>query len=464
MMAEALILALGGTIVGVAWSLFGVYLGALVILSNPPAAYAIRGMFLAIALLVHGFLRSHTPRLFLFVLLLIIVSVVLLTSPAQQVTGLLATQILYPILMATGVILLVNICIFPEFTSAFMGQMTIETLNDIANSLRDAGGYFIQENQGRSALPFTEDTEGLLDQGNQGDSIDSKDGSDAGAQGTERPSAIKKEDVTSAKGAPPDPRATNGGASRISSLFGSRSTAEVKPPEPAKRIALNDLTAAKSRIRSKLDSCKAAQRECNFELAYSVLSPQDLKSISTRVMAKIAANTIAVISACESKYALLGDDTGVDSKTPDRRESGDQEQEDGRKQDDTDVSDTDHDVSGSSTPRHQKDSLDKPTVANKKQKRLSGKHKRNGIDKDELELVKPKREIEYGDVQLLRHLLKRIAKPYDNLQVVLDRSIDVLSTCVAYAYVRFPLYSYAAQYSTDRIPGRFPASVRSKDS
>jgi hypothetical protein len=78
-------------------------------------------------------------------------------------------------------------------------------------------------------------------------------------------------------------------------------------------------------------------------------------------------------------------------------------------------------------------------------------------------LVKPKRDWVWR-CSALTTSLKRIAKPYDNLQVVLDRSIDVLSTCVAYAYVRFPLYSYAAQYSTDRIPGRFPASVRSKDS
>jgi hypothetical protein len=55
---------------------------------------------------------------------------------------------------------------------------------------------------------------------------------------------------------------------------------------------------------------------------------------------------------------------------PDRRESGDQEQEDGRKQDDT----------------------ESVIKIKNQEKRLSGKHKRNGIDKDELELVKPKRD------------------------------------------------------------------------
>ncbi|KAI9878666.1 MAG: hypothetical protein M1830_000282 [Pleopsidium flavum] len=156
MMAESLILALGGTVVGVAWSLFGIYLGGLAIQSNSPAA------------------------LFLCVLLLIIVSVVLLTSPAQQVTGPLATQILYPILMAAGVILLVNISIFPEFSSAFMGQITIETLNEIADTLRDAGRYFVQEGQGPSTPPVTGQTQGLQGQAYNGGSIDHED--DYGAQ------------------------------------------------------------------------------------------------------------------------------------------------------------------------------------------------------------------------------------------------------------------------------------------
>ena len=159
MLAEALILTLTGTVVGLAWSLLGIYLGSLVVPSNLSAAFAIRGFFLAIALLCHGFLRSHTPRLFLGVLLLIIVAVVQLTSPALQVSGVLATQILYPVLLAVGVILLVNVCIFPEFSSAFMASITIETLTKISHALRGSGVYFIGEGQDHSTLSSTERTE-----------------------------------------------------------------------------------------------------------------------------------------------------------------------------------------------------------------------------------------------------------------------------------------------------------------
>ena len=116
-LAEALILALSGVLLGLAWSNLGVYLSSLIIGSHPNAAYAVRGLFLTIALMIHGFLRSYAPRLFVAVVLLIIVSVVNLLSTAKQVTSAGVTQILYPVLIATGVILVVNLLVFPEFSS-----------------------------------------------------------------------------------------------------------------------------------------------------------------------------------------------------------------------------------------------------------------------------------------------------------------------------------------------------------
>ena len=142
-MAEALVLAISGTLVGVGWSSLGLYLSSLVYHHNPPAAYTIKGLFLVVAMMCHGFLRSHTPRLFIFVLLLVIVDVVGLTSTATAVTKLGVTQLLYPILTASGVLLLVNTMIFPEFSSGFLGVTTIETLGETVGALRDAGKYFI---------------------------------------------------------------------------------------------------------------------------------------------------------------------------------------------------------------------------------------------------------------------------------------------------------------------------------
>lgn len=241
-MAEALILTVVGTVLGVGWSILGLYLGSLLIHSNPPAGYTIRAIFLALAFLIHGFLRSHTPRIFLGTVLFIIVAVVTLVSPAKDVTSASATQILYPILLAVGVLFLVNISIFPEFSSGFLGKTTVETLQELSETLKQAGSYLVQET----------------------------------ARQSEPGAGTDKED------------------------------------EP---ILIEDVTASKAKIRAKLSGCKSTQSECNFELAFSILPPRDLKAISDVKMTKLTMNVIAIIGACESKFALAGDE-GLQGPTP----------------------------------------------------------------------------------------------------------------------------------------------------
>ena len=393
-MAEALILAVSGTFLGLAWSLFGVYLGSLVIDQYPPAAYAIRGSFLAIATLFHGFLRSRTPRLFIFVLLMIIVCVVSLISTAKTVTTGEATQILYPILIAAGCIVVINLCIFPEFSSRFLGQTTIDTLCETAKALEDAGYYFIE-------------AEGT-----------------AAAKGTSQKSSKEKKDSSSVERKSRDSAKAKSRGAKLSiyeNLKGivrgiTKSTSnDDETLEETQKIFLKDLTDSKAKIRKKLADCNAAQRECNFELAVSVLPPRDMKPVSVTAMKKMVANTIAVISACESKFALLGDDQaegilseGKKPSTQKAKGAGHDESEEVRGANATDSPPT--------------EASDEDPVLNQ--------------DKAELEMIKPRREIEFGDARLLRYLLMRVAKPYEDLHNVVARTVDVVTACLAYAYVR----------------------------
>lgn len=461
MLAEALILTLSGTVVGLAWSVLGIYLSSLVVPLNLSGSFAIRGFFLGIALLCHGFLRSRTPRLFLGVLLLIIVAVVLLTSPALQVTGVLVTQILYPILIATGVILLVNVCIFSEFSSAFMASTTIETLNEISDALRDGGAYFIRENQGHGTLLSTEHSEHVPGKDKDGDTH-SVGGN---ARVNDGPAALKEKVDIELDNMATRPGLTERLSTQVSGISAPKPLGQAEHPDSAegtaKEKSLEDLTAATSKVRTKLKSCKAAQRECNFELAFSVLPPQDLKPISSQAMAKVVANTIAVIGACESKYALLGDDVDLDNQIVEHCEGGPGKAKRHEKSD-SDASDTEQTASGPSTPKSQKDLGEEPNVHDRKEKLPGEPHKRGILGQGDLDSVKPKREIEFGDVQLLQYLTGRIARPYHDLQVVLDESVDVLSICIAYAYVRFPPYSNAGDNATDKATGRYRASIWSK--
>ena len=238
MMAEALILLLSGTVLGLAWSLLGIYLGSLVYKANPPGAYAIKGFFLAVAMIFHAFLRSRTPRLWIFLVLLMIVSIVSLTSTTTHVTSISVTQILYPILMAAGILLLVNLFIFPEFSSSFLGQMTIDTLNDTAHALENAGYYFTLATD-----PAGDTGEGDPASPNNADNAPSIEENQVKTQ----TSAVSNVFISLTR--------------RIKNLFVLRTISPTKHEirEVDESVSLTDLTTSKGKLRIQLSKCKAAQ-------------------------------------------------------------------------------------------------------------------------------------------------------------------------------------------------------------
>lgn len=409
-MAEALALATVGTLVGTGWSMLGIYLSSLVFNDNPPAAYTIKGVFLLVALMVHGFLRSFSPRLFLSVLLLIIVSVVNLTSTATVVSKAMATQILYPILTAVGILLLINTCVFPEFSARFLGITTIDTLGETVGALRDAGNYFIH------SIECLEDVEGVNSPKPTEGQVDP--GTTA-EEPKEKPSERR------------DPL-----FSRIFHYFSQKETEKptgVEADVAPKNVKLEALTSLKSKLRGKLASCKAAQQECNFELAWGVLPPHDLKPISATAMKALVANVIALIGNCESKYALMGDrddrtaDDGTDAGSPTRTDVlSAEDSEDARSP--SIAVDSSHDESEG------KSDTDREHKAKKRKTRKNKRSSRLEAERENLELVKPRKEIEFGDIELLKFLVKRIAKPLADLQEKIDRSVDVVTSCLAHCY------------------------------
>lgn len=324
-MVEAMTLVIIGTSLGTAWSTLGLYLGSLLISSNAPAAYTVRGIFLAIALLLHGFFRSHTPRIFLGTVLFIIPNVVSLVAPTKTLTATNVTQIIYPIFMAVGILLIVNVIVFPEFSSSYLGGTVTGGLQEIASVLRQSGEYFTQ---------------------------------------------IK-------------------GPKRDNSEGGEQERQVYK---------MSSVSASKAAVRAKVNACKAAQRECNFELSYSTLPPRDLKVV-TQLMAKISGNVAAIIGACESKFALVGDDSESESiisnETSTRGEGANSS-----------------DGTGAHTTTTSAIKLE-----------------------DELELVKPRREIESGDPDLLLQLIQEITPPYMDIQGCADRAIDSVISNISYVYV-----------------------------
>jgi uncharacterized membrane protein YgaE (UPF0421/DUF939 family) len=400
-MAEALILTLLGTLIGTAWSTLGIYLSSLIYSTNEPAAYTVKGLFLVVVVFSHGFLRSHTPRLFIMVLLMIIVSVVSLTGQSVTVSLTLVTILLYPILTAAGIILVINIFIFPEFSSSFLGITTIETLGETVGALRDASKYFIEPDEAAEIRPNPDSAEEI--------------------SSTVAPTAAEEptEDDTL--------KPFSFISKILAGIWFKRKNAEKRCSSEAnapKVIKLKSLTDEKSSLRKKLDSCKDAQDECNFELAFAVLPPRDLKPISTTAMKKLVANTIALIGVCESKYALTGDQEELET---------DEGKEKGKDTVSTDVESSQREsvADQSSADEKHKEESEEEKLELKKKKKGKAKLERQIAD---LELVKPHKEIEFGDIKLLRLLMSRVSQPAGDLQEKIDRAVDVISSCLAYCY------------------------------
>ncbi|KAI0109924.1 hypothetical protein F4814DRAFT_424985 [Daldinia grandis] len=344
-MTEVLMLIVLGTFVGIAWGILGLYLSSLVYHTDIQAAWTIRAIFFTLALILHGVLRSWAPRLFMFVFFFLLINITILTSATTYISAGIVAHIAYPILTAVGVIILVNITIFPEFSSGFLGRSTIESLCAIIDSFQESGDWFMSDTR-------------------------NSDGGDA-----------EKE----------------------------------KEASMALRTRLIALTEKKTKLRAQLGSSKKAQAECNFELVYTVLPPRSLKPISMTLMSRLVQVTICLINACESKYALAGYKYEENEQgAPGEKTSDDEDSE----------SDSDSDS----------DSESESDSSDDKSERETKKSRRRSKYAQKLELIKPIREIESGDIEFLEHILSQVRGPIKRLQHQIQAALHLIICALAYCY------------------------------
>ncbi|KAI1295822.1 hypothetical protein F5Y03DRAFT_371574 [Xylaria venustula] len=315
-MAEIVSLIALGTLLGVGWGNLGVYLSGLAHDVNLNAAWAIRAIFFISAVIFHGLLRSLAPRLFQLVVFFMLVNLGFLTGSGWVVTLSATKATIYPIFTAIGVVILVNVAIFPQFSSGFLGTSTIETLSETIESFQAASDWFMSDN------------------------------GDEGEEGT------------------------------------SSNTM---------RTRLAALSNQKPKLRARLGSCKAVQAECNFELVLAVLPPRSLKPISVTMMTRLVQITISLINACESKFALAAYD----------------ENEDGSGNDQANDSDLESDPSSDYGKTQ---------------------YQRN------IDLIKPIREIESGDINILEQIMSQIRDPAKEMQNQIQDAMYLITSTLAYCY------------------------------
>lgn len=272
LMIQSLLMVLVGSLVGLSWSLLGLHLSGLVQSSNPPAAYTIRGLFLLVCVLVHGYVRSLSPRLLRAVLFLVIASLLTIQQPSTASASLFST-IYLPILLGAGVVLFVNLAVFPELSSSYLGSSTISTLSETIDTLAHAAHWFVTP------------------------------GGDADGPGPDAST--------------PDRGPAKQSFSHFPTLFRTAQNRPVLTSLPLHHTKLAHLTGQKSRLRGQLSRCKAAQSEVNFEVCLSPLPPSAMKPVSSQYMSDMVQNVLTLIGACENKLVVDSHDHRSDSSTID---------------------------------------------------------------------------------------------------------------------------------------------------
>lgn len=378
LMIESLLMILIGSLLGLSWSLLGLYLSSLVEDSNKPAAYTIRALFLLVCTLFHGFVRSSSPRLFNFVLFLLVAALLTIQLPSHSTTSLFTT-IYVPVLLGGGVLIVTNLAIFPELSSSFLGSSTIDTLSAAVDTLSRATHWFI--------------TPG-------GDAPEAWDGTHALAvttTGKSHRSTVSRVTLSATRRLQkfwagfPNPFKVGLGPSASLAV-------------PVQCTTLAQLTGQKSKLRAQLSRCKTAQDEVNFEISLSSLPPMSMKPISVRYMTGLVQSIVTLIGACENKFILVGNEdleliSDVGGKQP--------------------VSITPDTQSG---------------IAQRTQPTTSPRKRNNAYHKDKIDNFKPLKEIEAGSSELLESMLRRIRSPVQDFQASMKEAVDLLTVCLAYCF------------------------------
>ncbi|KJZ79878.1 hypothetical protein HIM_00592 [Hirsutella minnesotensis 3608] len=379
-MVESLLMLLFGAIIGLSWSLLGLYLASLVEAANPSAANTIRGVFIVICVLFHGYVRSSSPRLTGFVLFMLITVLLSLQLPSSTRTSLYITTYT-PVLLGVGVLLCVNLAIFPELSSSYLGSSTIDTLSETIDTLTHATHWFV--------------TPG-------GDSYDAK----------RKQEDLAPASTNSSQEAPKvEERVISNPLKRLfvkfPNPFRSARDRSTLCSLPFASTRLAHLTQQKPVIRSQLARCKAAQDEVNFEICISPLPPTALKPISVHYMTAMVQNVITLIGACENKFVVVGKHADSGSSSVDEEKC-------------------DRPI----TPAA--DSEAEARIASPRETEKTKKRKRPQYHR--VNSVKPIKEMTTSSSEVLESILARVRDPVQEFRSSLAEAANLVVLCLAYCY------------------------------
>ncbi|KAL7922354.1 hypothetical protein ACQKWADRAFT_87084 [Trichoderma austrokoningii] len=386
---ENIIMIIFGSGLGLSWCILGLYLASLVYEDNKPAAFTIRALFYLACILLHGYIRSSSPRLFLFVLFVMLPAITVLTAPTKA-TPLLYETIYVPILIGVGIMLFANVIIFPEFSGSYLGTSTINALSEMANTLERATYWF--------ATPGGDCVE-----------IRNQDGVPSDIEQQQKQMNQKQQQ--------PLVRYWRRFFSAFPNPFRSARAVPTASKIPLDATTLASLMESKPTIRSKLTTCKTAQNEVNFEISISPLAPSDMKLISVDLMSSLSQSIITLIGACENKFIVL-DDEG-------REENG------LVNDDDAELSPTNTHSPGFTTPSTGGPEAYLKVNSHTRSRSRAGNSIASPTRADYATL---NRQIELSSAELLESIVMRLQAPVQDFQTSTNAAVSLLISCLAYCY------------------------------
>ena len=385
LMIESLSLVVLGMFVGVGWAILGLYLSSLIMETNPAAAFSIKSLFLLVCALFHGYVRSHSPRLFVGLFFMLLVFLIVELGKATTVTLAVFTSIAYPVLTGSAVLLVTNLTIFPELSSSFLGSSTINTMASTMDTLERSAHWFV--------------TPG-------GDSTEAAQHKKHNAVLSRKKRRKRKNWLWRFLDDFPNPLTS------ISSSFAQNS--------PVYLTTLASLTDKKMQLRNDLSKCKAAQDEVNYEVSISPLPPKSMKPINHLGMTGLVQNTLALIGSCENKFVMLEANSIEDDDVEIGHELGEMPIPKGNK------------AKESALPANLAVKLSQQMPNAKRQ--LDAAIAKKGDHEKRVENVKPTREIGSGSVALLESILSRIHDPVKEFQGSMTEAVALLIACLAYCF------------------------------
>lgn len=144
-MMQTLVVALAGIAVGLPYAILAHFLSQKVedATGDFNKAHSIYIVFSFFVLLAVGYVRSAAPRFFPFVFVMFLISHFSFISPQSMPIDKIAQNFGFPLTLALLLSFLVNVAIFPEFGSTYIGSTVIQSVHELQVMLSKCSNFFI---------------------------------------------------------------------------------------------------------------------------------------------------------------------------------------------------------------------------------------------------------------------------------------------------------------------------------